>query len=770
VDPQIHRRRADRRLAVVVLAALLALAAGDGAAPSRAQTPVAGRPADPCAAVDALYAGGGGETPFRPLPVLVPSGGVLGLSIDAVRPRAGPLADGVMIGDLRVRGVPLFETAPQGGSQAVIADPRTGALVPMPAACLGSAAWTYGGARWALQQGDHLKVRFSSRLDFDRGEMIPPIAGGVSCRGANLHVHGLMVSPSKRMQPDGRPLYGDYVLDVAAPGGGSGDPCAPGAADHAAMADMPGMGAEDAMDYDIRLPGAPGQSRHDPGGHPSGVFWFHPHPHGYAGLLTTGGTTGVISVGAVADYACVRAPSGGCAPDAVPVRDLLLKDAQVAPDHDGWRLLYDRDYDLEDACAGGKGGDRHGQCSDWKGRRWLFTVNGVRYPVIGDMKPGRAEVWRIVNASPNITYRLRLRPVAGGAPLPFQVLSLEGAGADARGWAGPGSAREVLLMPAARAEIAIAPPPAGGAYVLEQEGFATGGDVWPAVALAEVRFAAGSGPAPPLQLHGPAAAPDAPQRFYASPSAPGCGFEDGEVRRIYFVKRPSFADERRRKDTFGLLAAVQKPGGPPMMADASGHSAELDARAWQALLHGDAHAPAFGHNPFDGVCTFLGHTETWVLENDTDEAHNFHIHQSEFQLALDRRADPAFFSAPPGRTVDPLLTASDQAIDAADGLGREADEAALFHDTIPVPRGVSLGGRGCDGSPLNPRCRPGRVTIRIRFDRDEQVGTFLYHCHILQHEDDGMMALVHVLCPPGDAGCAARTGTGQPPLTSAHGG
>jgi hypothetical protein len=36
------------------------------------------------------------------------------------------------------------------------------------------------------------------------------------------------------------------------------------------------------------------------------------------------------------------------------------------------------------------------------------------------------------------------------------------------------------------------------------------------------------------------------------------------------------------------------------------------------------------------------------------------------------------------------------------------------------------------------------------------VGTFVYHCHILEHEDGGMMAQISVLCPLGDASCAAQ--------------
>lgn len=756
------------------LAAALAMFGVLALAVSAAQDTAARAPAgaDPCAAIAALYAPQGGQAALRPLPVVEPAAAdrTLTLDLKAERPRQGALMDGVMIGDLKVRGVPVFVVEPRAGTRVTIEDPRTGAPVAVPGTCLSSPFLAYGGMRWSVRQGDRLHLRVSSALDFQKGELRPPIAGGLSCRATNLHLHGLEVSPYRTVGADGGAVYGDYVFDAAnAPGApAEGDPCGAEAGRGARPATMDmGGGMSPAhglvpgvMTLDDRIPGRPGESLYTPGGHPSGLFWYHPHVHGYTALETAGGMAGMVSVGALQDYACAQGPGAACAPSAVRVRDLLLKDAQVAPDHGGWRMEYDRDYDLEDACAPGRADGRLGECHDWRGHRWLFTVNGQRYPAIADVAAQRTEVWRIVNASANVTYRLRLRPEAGGEDLAFQVLSLEGAGAAPAGWAAPGEARELLLLPAARAEIALAAPAAGGTYVLEQEGFETGGDVWPAVALAEARFPAGRTTRPPaLMLHGPPAAPPGQDRFYDDPA---CGFATDAVRRIYFVKRPTYADERRRLDTFGLIAAVSRQGGPPMMTDASGHTVELTPRTWQALLASDPHAPAFGHSPYGAVCTFLGHSETWVLENDTDEVHNFHIHQSAFQLALERRSDPAFFSAAPERTIDPLLNASDAAVQAADGDGRAAQEAALYHDTIPVPRGESLGGRGCDGSPMNRNCRPGRVTIRIHFDREEQIGDFVYHCHILQHEDDGMMATVRVLCPPGDSACVLRHGAAPP--------
>jgi FtsP/CotA-like multicopper oxidase with cupredoxin domain len=38
------------------------------------------------------------------------------------------------------------------------------------------------------------------------------------------------------------------------------------------------------------------------------------------------------------------------------------------------------------------------------------------------------------------------------------------------------------------------------------------------------------------------------------------------------------------------------------------------------------------------------------------------------------------------------------------------------------------------------------VKVRIDF-RGPIIGDFVYHCHILEHEDGGMMAIIRVLAP-----------------------
>jgi suppressor of ftsI len=86
----------------------------------------------------------------------------------------------------------------------------------------------------------------------------------------------------------------------------------------------------------------------------------------------------------------------------------------------------------------------------------------------------------------------------------------------------------------------------------------------------------------------------------------------------------------------------------------------------------------------------LGTTEEWVIRNTSHEQHPFHIHVNDFQVM------------------------------SIDG---KPYRARGLQDTVPLPVG-------------------GVVRIRMRF-RDF-LGAYVYHCHILAHEDAGMMGVVDV--------------------------
>ncbi len=64
-----------------------------------------------------------------------------------------------------------------------------------------------------------------------------------------------------------------------------------------------------------------------------------------------------------------------------------------------------------------------------------------------------------------------------------------------------------------------------------------------------------------------------------------------------------------------------------------------------------------------------------------------------------------------------------------------------------------------DGNPKHPYPS---VTLRMDF-RGPDIGDFVYHCHILNHEDQGMMAIIRVLPGP-----TARHKNGEHKGTSAR--
>ncbi|MFO0761782.1 MAG: multicopper oxidase domain-containing protein [Byssovorax sp.] len=117
------------------------------------------------------------------------------------------------------------------------------------------------------------------------------------------------------------------------------------------------------------------------------------------------------------------------------------------------------------------------------------------------------------------------------------------------------------------------------------------------------------------------------------------------------------------------------------------------------------------------VSSTLGAVEEWTLENWTGDLHTFHLHVNPFQV------DPA--------DVDPKLGSK-----------------PFYQDNIFVPPGtippIPDGGLPDGGNP-NQAISPGKVKIRIRI-RD-YIGTAVFHCHLLFHEDHGMMAAVTVSPP-----------------------
>jgi FtsP/CotA-like multicopper oxidase with cupredoxin domain len=123
----------------------------------------------------------------------------------------------------------------------------------------------------------------------------------------------------------------------------------------------------------------------------------------------------------------------------------------------------------------------------------------------------------------------------------------------------------------------------------------------------------------------------------------------------------------------------------------------------------DGQAPRkFSDGDPPAIVTTQGSVEDWTIENRSRENHIFHIHQIHF-LVLRQDNFEVNGSRP-----------------------AEAVQGQLL-DTIDIPY--------WDGNPGHPYPR---VTLRVDF-RGPVIGDFPFHCHILEHEDGGMMAVIRVL-------------------------
>ena len=115
----------------------------------------------------------------------------------------------------------------------------------------------------------------------------------------------------------------------------------------------------------------------------------------------------------------------------------------------------------------------------------------------------------------------------------------------------------------------------------------------------------------------------------------------------------------------------------------------------------------FNPNHTPDIVAIQGTVEEWTVENRTQENHEFHFHQLHF-------------------LVEALHHFETNGSDPAPGINGQ------FRDMIEVPH--------WDGDPAHPFPN---VTLRIDF-RGHDLGDFVFHCHILGHEDLGMMNIIRV--------------------------
>jgi FtsP/CotA-like multicopper oxidase with cupredoxin domain len=443
----------------------------------------------------------------------------------------------------------------------------------------------------------------------------PCSSGLMTATSTNLHFHGLTIPPV---------CHQDDVLNTSVQPG-----------------DTP-------FQYHFRIPA----------NEPPGLYWYHPHIHGFSKVQVLGGASGALIVEGI--ERAIKEVAG------LPERVLIIRDQDLlnpnAPPSKSERvlpkMLVDRDGD---AANNGTGFGKPAKD---------LTINFVPVPYPDyppaaiRMKPGERQLWRVLNASA-VTY-LNLEVLFDRVPQPLGLVALDGVPLNENG-----NSRDPVdwqthfgVPPGARVEFIVKGPASGvtGLFVTRTVDTGPGGENDPNRAIA--------------RIIGSEDASEPRSKLAASPEPlPASGVPWlGDVtptrtRRLYFSEKAIDPD---------------KPNG-----------------AIEFYITVDGQTPvAFDLNSgLPNIIAKQGTVEDWIIENRSNELHAFHIHQLHFMLL--------------------------------GYLGRRVNEPFL-RDTVNVPY---YNGRALEYP---------SVKLRMDFRDPNTVGTFMYHCHLLEHEDGGMMGLIRV--------------------------
>jgi FtsP/CotA-like multicopper oxidase with cupredoxin domain len=371
-------------------------------------------------------------------------------------------------------------------------------------------------------------------------------------------------------------------------------------------------------------PGAPAfeYNMQIPPNEPPGLYWYHPHVHGFTEFQVNGGAAGALIVEGMEKY---RPEVTG-----LTERVFVIRQQYLVP---------------------------------WVPGPYQLTINYQTAPALGDpaipiiqVNAGEKEFWRVANAS--LQDFMPLQVIVAGVPVPLEVIALDG-----YPLAAPRYESTILIPPAGRAEFIVPAFPANTAPQLGALSYFTGptGNLDVAQQLANI------------QVLSSASAKSQPAKSSSSSSKSASaikfsGLKDATVtaqRKLYF------------SEEFGGT------NGPIQFY------VTVDGQKQQV----------FEPNEKPVITTKVGAVEDWTIENHALETHAFHIHQIHFMM-LEVNGKPV-----PNQDL------------------RDTIEIPFWSGTGPYPS----------------------VKVRMDFRDPTIAGTFVFHCHILLHEDMGMMHKIQVL-------------------------
>ncbi len=561
--------------------------------------------------------------------------------------------------------------------------------------------------------GETIRIALDNQLAPEPDCKQPNINTPHCFNSTNLHSHGLWVSPSGNS---------DNVLITIRP--------------------------KVSFEYEYNIPAT----------HPAGTFWYHPHQHGSTALQVSSGMAGALII----DGERVPTPTRSGDIDtllrdetgtAFPERVVLFQQVQYAcPDRQGRvKVKMVKGVDsggnpvnkvVDWVCDAGDVGQIEGYTgvavntdasggvpvgttidkyslfgpSSWAESNRYTSINGGIMPRFPDAVAGRVERWRTIHAGVRDSIKLQFIPMRRsakpellrnltqhaewisqncvGAPLTqFEIAS------DGLTHRQAITKNQTILQPGYRSDLLMVFPNAGEYCVID-------GNL-PAIDSV-------SGDAESRRLLGTVS---------VSPGLPVGNDPTAYLTKVLMTAaRQWMPNDVKRKVTEDLTRNLRLDAFLPHatisdeeLAEAErrtrcapkcGQEVVFDIAGGKFMVNGEA------YNPANSRDLILGNVEEWKLTSLAG-SHPFHIHVNPFQVS--RILDP--------QGVDVSLPGS--------GDSEYAGTKGIWKDTLFVKGGYTL-------------------YVRTRYQR--YIGEYVLHCHILDHEDQGMMQNVRVLLPDGQGG------------------
>jgi FtsP/CotA-like multicopper oxidase with cupredoxin domain len=544
--------------------------------------------------------------------------------------------------------------------------------------------------------GEKLEVSLTNSLPAEPDCNVPPKAHNTPhCfNTTNLHTHGLWVSPSG---------HSDNVLLAMKPG------------DH--------------IDFTFDIPPE----------HPAGTFWYHPHNHGSTALQVGSGMSGALIIRGD------RAPSAGKTGDIdtlfAPVkpkeRILVLQQIQYACWADG-KIKTNADGTWK--CDAGDVGeirnyDQLGFDVGHGSERWTLSgrytsINGEVLPTFTGAKAGHIERWRMIHAGLANTISVSFRPMKPGAPTADHLAAAKEADWITQNCVGDvvqqfayatdgltrsrmidrGDGKPTVLQPGYREDVLVVFPKAGRYCVIDEAAPASES----ITTKAESRQLLGT-----VVVDAGTAVADQRAAVEAAlvASAEQLG-KDGKYAREIAERVAADLRDGLKLASFVPhedLSAVS-PVGEQQLAFTIQSGKFMVGTSLRDRSKDKPYDPAV----MDRVLK-LGSVDQWTMKSRV-ASHPFHIHVNPFQIVKILNADGQDVS----ETGEP-----------ATGDMQYADLKGAWKDSIFIKQDYT-------------------VVMRTKYQKF--TGKFVLHCHILDHEDQGMMENVEI----------TEDGKPSPPEPAAH--